>query len=248
MSDLTGLFLRTASPHYAAWIARRHLDGVWVRGLDETRALLAERPVILAATHTSWWDGQLLLVLFHQLGVPARFLIDAESVEKMGYLAKMGAIGIDRASTASSIAAMEEASAWLSGPGRALWIFPQGVLRPTHVRPLGLQRGVDLLARHSGAVVVPVALVPGWRLLHLPAWAISFGAPLPPGRDLMPRLEAALITEIEALDGFFDERRQEITLTPLIPSTVVPFEDRLGARIWLGFSRVFAALRRVIGL
>lgn len=242
-----GMFLRRFSPLYAILIARRHLDGVYVRGLEETRALLRERPVILAATHTSWWDGQLLLVVFRALGVKARFLVDAESVQAMSYLRQMGAIPLDRHGMATTVAAIEEASAWLSGPERAVWIFPQGVLRPAHARPLGLRRGVDLLARHSGAVVVPVAMVPGWRLLHLPTWAISFGAPLEPGRDLLVRLEAALVDELDALDAFFDEDRPSPELTPLIPSVVVPFEDRFGAKIYLAFSKAFGGLVAAIG-
>ena len=239
-----GLFLRRAAPLYAMWIARRHLDGVFVRGLESTRALLDQRPVILASTHSSWWDGQLLLVLFRALGVPAAFLVDASSVEEMSYLRKMGAIPIDAGSLTSSVAAMEEAAAVLSAPRRAVWIFPQGVLRPPDVRPLGLQRGVDLLARHSRAVVVPVAMVPGWRLLHLPSWAISFGAPLEPGRDLMERLETALVAEIEELERFFDERHQDVSLEVLVPSVVVPFERRFGARVYLFFAELWGRLWR----
>ena len=53
-----------------------------------------------------------------QLGDRSIFLVKADNVEKMSYLRLMGGIPIDPTSTAGSLAAMEEAAAWLDGPGK----------------------------------------------------------------------------------------------------------------------------------
>lgn len=240
------LFLRTAAPLYATLLARRHLDGVWARGLDDLRAQLAKGPVILAPNHVGWFDGQLVLVLHRVLGVEGRFLVKADNVEKMSYLRLLGGIPIDPTSTSGSLAAMEEAAAWLDGPGKLLWIFPQGRFRPPSVRPLELQRGVELLHRISNAVIVPVGSMSAWRDLHLPAWGLSFGAPVS-GRDrLLPRLEEALIAEIETLERWFDQPASVEGVEAIVPSVVWPYEKGLGSRFYLLCADIFRAIAKAV--
>ena len=237
-----GLFLRHAAPLYATWLVRNHLDGLWGCGLDHLREALTRGPVILAANHVSWWDGQLVLAINRHLDVQARFLVKAESVEEMPYLRHLGAIPVDRSTASGSLASLEEAAAFLTGPGRLVWIFPQGELRPPALRPLELSRGVELLHRLSKAPIVPMAWTSGWRLLHLPAWALSIGPPLS-GRDrLMARLEEALVTQLDLLDRWFLDPTSA-PLTPIVPSVVVPFERRFGAKIYLFFAGLLQRLR-----
>ncbi|MEI6252556.1 MAG: hypothetical protein WCP30_07105, partial [Mycobacteriaceae bacterium] len=63
---------RPAVLDFARRYARRRvgygLDGVWVTGLQEARAALAEGPVLFAANHVAWWDTLLLVVLHEALG------------------------------------------------------------------------------------------------------------------------------------------------------------------------------------
>lgn len=239
------LFLNLAAPLYARWLARRHLDGVWAHGLDRAREALAAGPLILAPNHVAWWDGQLILVLNRALGVEGKFLVNADNVDRMSYLRHLGGIPIDRSSVSGSLAAMEEAAAWLDRPGRLLWIFPQGRYRPPSARPLELHRGVELLHRLSRAPVMPVGSVTGWRDLHLPAWALSFGPPIS-GRDrLLARLEEATIAELDRLERWFDH--PDDSLEAVVPSVVVPYEDRFGSRFYLFFSDLFRWLRARLG-
>lgn len=240
-----GLFLRTAAPLYATWIARRHLDGVWARDLDRVREALARGPVILAANHVSWWDGQLLLVVNRYLGVEGRFLVKADSVAEMPYMRHLGGIPIDRSTASGALAGIEEAVEFLSGPGRLVWIFPQGELRPPSLRPLKLERGVELLHRLSKAPVIPFAWVSGWRLLHLPTWAIGVGEPLSGRERFLPRLEEALIGQIEGLERWIADP-SSAALEPVVPSVIVPFEDRFGARLYMFWARLFGWLRGLV--
>ena len=53
---------------YARRRVSRGLDGLWVAGMDQARAALADRPLMFAANHVSWWDSLLLLVLDEALG------------------------------------------------------------------------------------------------------------------------------------------------------------------------------------
>lgn len=237
-----GLFLRRFAPLYAVWIARRSLDGVFGTGLDAVREQLKTGSVILAANHVSWWDGQLMLIVNRALGVDGRFFVVANRAQELSYLRHLGGITIDRVTVGGTLGGIEEAAAFLSGgPGRLLWIFPQGRYRPAGVRPLGLERGVSLLHRMSGAAVIPTAMLPGWRELHVPSWAIGFGAPVT-GRDrFMERLETGIVEQLDALDLWFDTP-DRAPMPALVPSVIVPFEDRLGSRFYLFWARLWGAV------
>lgn len=236
-----GLFLRRFAPLYAVWIARQNLDGVFAIGLDDVRRELEKGPVILAANHLSWWDGQIMLIVNRALGVDGRFFIVADRAQELSYLRHLGGITIDRVTVGGTIGGIEEAAAFLSGPGRLLWIFPQGRYRAPSLRPLGLERGVSLLHRMSGAVVIPTGMLTGWRDLHVPAWAIGFAAPVT-GRDrFMERLEAAIVSQLESLELWFDTPGRA-PLPAIVPSVIVPFENRFGSRFYLFWARLWGAL------
>lgn len=241
-----GLFLQTASPWYARWLCRRLLDGVYVRGLDRVTELAKDRPVILAANHQCWWDGQLILLVFHALRLPGKFLVEQRHVETMGYLTPIGGIGIDRGSMTGALQGVERATSWLSEPGRLLWIFPQGRYRDVAVRPLALERGLRLIVRGSGAVVVPVSIRFGWRDLHLPTCLIVVGEPVDGAERVVERTEAGIEAGLDAASAWFDTKAGEAEV--LVPSVVTPFQDRFGARFYLFWSGVVGRVRRAVGL
>jgi 1-acyl-sn-glycerol-3-phosphate acyltransferase len=245
------LFLRAAAPRYAAWIARRNLDGVFWRGEDQLREALAAGPVLLATNHLGWWDGQLVLLLMRRLGlepgVDAGFLIEAKSVQEMSYLRHIGAIPIDRSSVTGALSGIEAAAAFLDRPGKLIWIFPQGRYRPSSVRPLGLERGALLLARMTGATLVPGGVVTGWRLNHAPSLVLTLGEPVRGRHDQAARLEAAICAEIDRADGWIDAPGSVPDMAEMVPTGITPFQDRLGSRFYLAFARALAAVRRALG-
>jgi 1-acyl-sn-glycerol-3-phosphate acyltransferase len=245
-AEMMHLFLQRASPIYARWLARRFLDGVYVRNLDAVAALVREESVILAGNHVCWWDGQLLLVVQRALGVQGRFLVNQTSIDRLSFIGGIGGIGVDRSTISATLASLERAAAWVTAERRALWIFPQGRYRPQSVRPLGLQRGVRVLARLSDVPVVPVALSYNYLDQHLPAVVISFGEPIRGQDKLVERLEAALQQELDAQQAWFDDPERP-PLPALVPSAVVPFEEGFGARFYLFWSRLFRSARQAFG-
>jgi 1-acyl-sn-glycerol-3-phosphate acyltransferase len=171
-------FLGLARPYVRRRLARG-LDGFYVEGVEAARAVARTRPVILAANHVGWWDSFLVVALDEALGTEGYALMDAESVRRLPFFARLGALPLDRGGAASSRAGLRAAAAKLTGPGRALWIFPQGHHRPAHLRPLGFLGGVSLLARMApDAVVIPIAIQYAWGEQPMPAAWAHLGAPL----------------------------------------------------------------------
>ena len=180
------------------------LDGVWVAGLDEARATLADRPVLFAANHVAWWDPLLLLILDEALGGLGWAMMDSENLRTLPFLGWVGALPLDRSSPERSRQCLESCAALLDRPGRALWIFPQGRQRPAHLRPLDLKRGVQTLHAHNPVDVIAVSLTYVFLERQHPAAIVRFSAPMPgaeiAGDALLPAVESVLVEGLSAID------------------------------------------------
>ncbi len=223
-------FLRVARPYVRRRLAGA-FDGVWTAGLEEARARAATEPLIIAANHVAWWDPLLLVWLDEALGGEAVALMDSANLRRLPFMALVGAIALDRSGGASSIGGLRAAGAWLDRPGRVVFVFPQGRQRPSHLRPLGFARGVELLARTSGARVLPLSIAYGFRELHVPAAGLVLGPPCAP--QIAP-LEAAVVDGLERLDRFYDGVAAP-ELRASVPAPAKRSDDGIGARLlgWL---------------
>ena len=188
---------RSAFGAYVRNQIRTGLDGVYVRGLESVMAARMNRPVVLAATHSAWWDAMLLLPLDDALERSGKVWMDAENLERLPFFAPLGAIPLETG-LGGLRRSIKDARSWLSEPGRTLWIFPQGTQRPTWIRPLCLQPGAAWMARQLDAALVPVAMTYGFREASTPTAAISFGPPVDPDN-----LEGGLLQQLAVTDRFY---------------------------------------------
>ena len=131
-----------------------------VAGLPRLREAVASGPVLVVSNHTAWWDALVVLVLLSRvLGVDGYAMMDARNLRRLPFFGLVGGFGVDRRTPGDGEAAIQYAAGLLSGPGRVVWMFPQGAERRAGVRPLGFKPGSALIARaRPEARVVPVAL------------------------------------------------------------------------------------------
>jgi 1-acyl-sn-glycerol-3-phosphate acyltransferase len=213
---------------------------VWVSGLARTRARLAEGPVVIASTHVAWWDGLVMTLVDEALGAEGHVVLESATLDRLPFLRKIGAIGLDRGGLAAR-PGLRSAAATLDRPGRTAWIFPQGRQRPPWLRPLGVLPGVGMLARMARAPIVPAALTYAFREDARPAALLHLGEPVE-----APALEAALIDGLAQVDTFLESAGpggvaggrapppQEFE--PLLPVKSHRVDHGLGARLlaWWG--------------
>jgi 1-acyl-sn-glycerol-3-phosphate acyltransferase len=212
---------------------RREFDGVWVAGLSEAAALLRQGPVIFAPTHVSWWDAFLVVAVDQALDSTSHCLMDAENLRKLPFFGWIGALPIDRAGGARARAGLLAGAQRAQKPGEALWVFPQGRQRPSHLRPLDLQPGIRLVERLSPAPIVPVALTYLFRQTERPAALLRFGRPI--SGPLLPELEVALIDGLSEIDRFVDTGQGPFV--PLIGGPATAAQAGIGARALVSLHR-----------
>lgn len=195
-----------AARRYARRRVGWSLDGLWVAGLDDARAALAERPLLVAANHVAWWDTLLLVLLDEALGGVGWAVMDAANLRSLPFLGWLGALPLDRGSPERSRQCLEASAALLDRPGRALWLFPQGRQRPAHLRPLDLKaHGLGILHARSPVDVVAASIDYVFLERSRPAAVVRLSAPLPGaavgGERLLPAVEGALLDGLSAIDA-----------------------------------------------
>lgn len=121
-------------------LVRSGVRGVWLRGTAPAGG------AVWAANHHSWWDGFVANAVLRHLGHRPALVMDAENLQRFGFLRDLGALPADR--PRSAVTALRE--------GRTVIIFPEGELRTPG--PLGpLAPGATWLARLSGKPLVLAA-------------------------------------------------------------------------------------------
>lgn len=230
---------------YVRWRIARTFDGLWVEGLDATRRLARRDPIIFATNHVAFWDPLVVVAIDEALGTEGYALMDAHNLGKLPFFRWVGAVPIDRSSSASSRRGFKLGAALCREPGHALWVFAQGRPRPAHLRPLDVKPGIRLLARLSQARVVPVSLQYLFRETDQPAIFASLGAPLDwatvASREGPAALEAAVCAGLGRVDSFAEHGQG--AFEPLVEPERRRIDEGLGARL-LAEMQAFALGRR----
>ena len=114
-------------------------------------------PLILFATHGSWWDAALSMVLsLRTFELDAYGMMEFKQLDRYRFFRRIGLFSVVREDPAGAMRSLRYAASVLQGTGRALWMFPQGTLVNQERRPLELEPGLGILTR----MVEPVWLCP----------------------------------------------------------------------------------------
>ena len=120
-----------------------------------------DQPVVAYVTHPSWWDPMLALAMAKPL-FPKRSSyapIQADMLERYGIFKKLGFFGIEKERGANEGRKfLQTAKTLLERPATVIWITPQGRMSDVRERPVRLERGLALLAKHvPNALYIPMA-------------------------------------------------------------------------------------------
>jgi 1-acyl-sn-glycerol-3-phosphate acyltransferase len=162
---------------------KRAFNGVYVSVDRETLRACRDgrRPVIFCLTHSGWFDGHIAAVLnkrvFRQ---DAYLMMEEPNLARYFFFTWAGVFGIDRDQPRNALASIEYISDILkSGSNKALWMFPQGMMRHPDARPIEVFGGAANIARRLGTCyVVPVAIRYDFIEDQAPGAFVRVGAPI----------------------------------------------------------------------
>lgn len=168
-----------------------------------------ELPTIYYANHSSKWDQHVGGYITEALwGQDSYYMIALQMMRPYPILKYTGGFSIHQTDPFEAAQNMEYCRELITAkPNRAVWVFPQGGIRPNQRRPLNFQQGTAQLIRLLGNVrVVPVALHYDFLNNSKPELSVNFGTPMiferpvkTPTRKLTEQLEVALTTDLDKL-------------------------------------------------
>ncbi len=123
------------------------------------RTNCAETPTIIFSQHCNWWDGIVMYHITNKIfGREVRIMV--EELNRFPILRHAGAFSVNKKSAQSSMKAIKYAVDECGKLSNILALFPQGIIRPPHFRPLEFQTGLAYMAQGVVKKFGKVNLIP----------------------------------------------------------------------------------------
>ena len=116
-------------------------------------------PTIIYAPHCNWWDGIVLYNLTHRI-CHKEIRLMVEELNRFPLLRHAGAYSVCKKSPQSAMQALKYSVDLLRDLRNVLCIFPQGIIRPPHYRPIEFQTGLAYIAQNAAKKYGKVNLIP----------------------------------------------------------------------------------------
>lgn len=138
-------------------LLKRRFQSFQVSGIE---ILQAEKPQIIYANHSSWWDGLIAFEISRLTKADGFVMMEEKHLKKLFLFQRLGAFSVVRENPRQAIQSINYAAALLKdSPPRTVWIFPQGEILPNDARPLHFFRGLArIVEKIGGCRMVPCAM------------------------------------------------------------------------------------------
>lgn len=193
--------LRAFEAFFRPWMSTR-VHAVKMVGLPDD--LPPDRPILFAPNHVSWWDGFVTLQIRRALRprAPIYTLMTEAELRRFPYFRRIGALGIERRQPTSIARALRFLAAQMAERSDTmLVVFPQGRIWPSHRRPLGFERGIELFARRLQPLILPIGIHVEPLNRASPTIFAAIGEPLGPAASAR-EVEAAVEEELDRILDF----------------------------------------------
>ncbi len=116
-------------------------------------------PTILFAPHCNWWDGIVLYNITHRI-CHKEIRLMVEELNRFPLLRRGGAYSVNKKSAQTAMKALQYSVDLLGDLRNILCIFPQGIIRPPHFRPVKFQTGLAYIAKSAVKKYKKINLIP----------------------------------------------------------------------------------------
>lgn len=228
-----------------ARFARAHLRAVRVAewGLPQPKP---GAPLVVFASHPSWWDGMAFMLLAARLVPDRRMFVpmEAAALARYGFMRRIGVFGVETGSARGAVAFLRTAEAILAQPEGMLWMNAPGRFADVRERPVPIAPGLVRLAELAPAArFLPLALeYPFWSE-RAPEMLAGVGTPIEGAELAALDREARAAALARALEATMDRLAADgIARDPARFRTVLEGREGMGG-IWQAWRRTNATLR-----
>ena len=163
-------------------------------------------PTILFAPHCNWWDGIVMYNITHRI-FHKEIRLMVEELNRFPLLRRAGAFSVNKKSPQSAMKALQYSVDVVGDLRNMLCLFPQGIIRPPHFRPIEFQTGLAFIAQNAvkkyGRVnLIPVAVDYCFFRDNRPEVVVDFGERIELTKDMnLDRKELTSLLEHSLLQA-----------------------------------------------
>lgn len=117
-------------------------------------------PLVLYANHSSWFDPLVAYRVSRIAKLVAYAMMEEKNLKKLMFFRKIGAFSVVRENPRKAVESINYIVELIKDkPNRAVWIYPQGEIKPNDIRPLVFYNGVSkIIEKSAPCLAVPVAM------------------------------------------------------------------------------------------
>lgn len=137
---------------------KKKFAAIRVKNLENLNKINPDKPTIIYAPHSCWWDGILAYYLNRKV-LKLDTIGMMEDLHAMPFLRKIGAFSVDKKSPKVIKESLNFAIQNLDSAKKALFIYPQGIIRPQDYTNFKFSSGISYIASNlEGVNLVPLAI------------------------------------------------------------------------------------------
>lgn len=137
---------------------KKKFAAIRVKNLENLNRKNLDKPTIIYAPHICWWDGILAYYLNRKV-LKLDTIGMMEDLHAIPFLRKMGAFSVDKKSPKVIKESLNFVIHNLDSPEKALFIYPQGIIRPQDYPNLKFSSGISYIASNlDGVNLIPLAI------------------------------------------------------------------------------------------
>src|SRR5215204_1822114 len=132
-------------------LLRRRFYSFQVSGLDFLLNKSPNTPLIIYCNHSSWWDGLVVCEISYRGGLDSFIMMEEKRLRNLFLFRLLGAFSVVREKPHEALKSIFYGAELLKhNSARTLWIFPQGEILPSDLRPLKFYNGVSKIIEKVG--------------------------------------------------------------------------------------------------
>ena len=150
LPEITGWLFAFFRRHFTR-LMQKNFGTLWIEKDSLERIEGIEGGAVVFFNHPSWWDAVTALVLGTRLFPQSRHYgpIDAEAIERYGFMKKIGFFGVDPDSGKGLRDFVRIGQAVSESRDAFLWVTPEGEFTDPRSRPVRFKPGLGHLAAKS---------------------------------------------------------------------------------------------------
>lgn len=163
---------------------QRRFFSMMIKGEENLEKTDKNFATIYYAPHTNWWDGIVGYNFIHRIpGAKGKFRLMIEEMNRFPLFQYIGCFPVNKKTAQTAMQSLKYCATFFKDPDVSFWIFPQGIIRPPHFRPIQFQSGLTYLAQFSvknygGINLVPVATKYTFLREDKPEVLVNIGEPI----------------------------------------------------------------------